>query len=118
MELPMTTPQAKSFTITDSAKQYILEYMEEKNVHISLAVQGGGCSGFMTTFREDVNPSALDVVFFTSENKKYAFFVDPKSNTFLQNMQLDFINEPFNKQLILVSTSPYKNTCGCGKSFS
>ncbi|HYG01859.1 MAG TPA: iron-sulfur cluster assembly accessory protein [Chryseosolibacter sp.] len=105
-------------SITDKAKQRIVELRKEENRteehNIRVSVKGGGCSGLMYDlgFDESVNPA--DQVF---EDKGVKILVDKKSLLYLLGTTLDFTDGLNGKGFQFINPNASR-TCGCGESFS
>lgn len=105
-------------TVTDKAKQRIIELRQEENRpadhNIRVSVKGGGCSGLMYDlgFDDKVNPA--DQVF---EDKGVKILVDKKSLLYLLGTTLDFTDGLNGKGFQFVNPNATR-TCGCGESFS
>ena len=92
----------------------ILDTQEPKPAGLSIAVVGGGCSGFSYSMAFENSPGMLD--------KTYTFdglrvFVDQASLLYLDGAQVDFV-ETLEGSGFKFNNPNVKSTCGCGSSFS
>ena len=104
-------------TITESAKEKILDLLaEENNPNLSLRtfVQGGGCSGFQYgfTFDEDINEDDFEIPV-----GEFKVLVDALSMTYLQGAVIDYKVELMGSQFVINNPNA-TTTCGCGSSFA
>lgn len=105
-------------TVTDKAKQRIVQLRQEENRpedhNIRVSVKGGGCSGLMYDlgFDDKVNPA--DQIF---EDKGVKIMVDKKSLLYLLGTTLDFTDGLNGKGFQFINPNATR-TCGCGESFS
>lgn len=81
--------------------------------HLRVAVRGGGCKGMLFSLDFD-NPDEDDVVFQVGE---LGVCVDVHSNQLLDNTEIDYLDEPFQKGFVFNNPLAI-GKCGCGKSFS
>ena len=89
--------------LTDNAKTY-LKKVGKPNV--SLAVKGGGCSGFQYEWgTTDKEP--------TVEN----LWLDPMAEMFVAGCTIDYKNELGGSYLTVVNPNATAS-CGCGESFA
>jgi iron-sulfur cluster insertion protein len=104
-------------TITESAKNKIVELLKEENnpsLYIRVYVQGGGCSGFTYGFTFDEKEESDDINISLDENK---VLVDPLSMHYLENSTIDYKSDGFNSQFSINNPNAVSK-CGCGSSFS
>ena len=105
-------------TITDKAKERIVELREEEGrsdlSQIRVSVKGGGCSGLMYDLEFDDQQHESDQVF---EDKGVKIFVDKKSILYLAGTTLDFSDGLNGKGFQFVNPNASR-TCGCGESFN
>ena len=104
-------------TITDSAKEKILDLLnEENNPNLSLRtfVQGGGCSGMQYgfTFDEVANDDDTSVV-----KDGVTLLIDPMSYQYLVGAEIDS-SEGLEGSQFVIKNPNATSTCGCGSSFS
>lgn len=107
-----------SLILTDNAASKIETLIQaEKStnpVRFRVSVSGGGCSGFQYVFSLDEKYHPDDHVF---EEKGVSIIVDEASLPFLQEAQIDYVEE------LIGASFQVKNpnasvSCGCGNSFS
>lgn len=88
-----------------------------EDVHVRVAVAGGGCSGFQykMAFEEadQIDPS-LDTV---EDHNGVKFVIDKKSLLFLDGTKLDWIEEDLGRRGFDFKNPNATHTCGCGQSF-
>ncbi len=105
------------FDITDNAALRISELIaNESNNKIALrvAVDGGGCSGFMYNFNLIDNINDED---FILEKHGVKIAIDPLSQNFLTKCRLEFIEE-LGSAYFQISNPNVTAKCGCGNSFN
>lgn len=103
-------------TISDSAKEKIIDLLSEENnpnLNLRTFVQGGGCSGFSYgfTFDEEINEDDFE---FPISNFKV--LVDSMSMQYLQGAEIDYKDELMGSQFTIKNPNAV-TTCGCGSSF-
>ena len=105
-----------SVTLSERAATHIRNFMDKrgKGVGIKLGVRTSGCSGmaYKLEFADATDPE--DVKF---ESHGVAVFVDPKSLSYLDGTELDFVREGLNEGFKFNNPN-VKNSCGCGESFN
>ena len=105
-------------TITDKAKQRIIDLRKEENLSddhfLRVAVKGGGCSGLMYDLNFDNQIGDNDQVF---EDKGEKIIIDKKSVLYLIGTTLDFSDGLNGKGFHFINPNASR-TCGCGESFS
>ena len=99
-------------TVSEKAAREIVRQDSGRGRWLSIAVVGGGCSGFQYRL---VWMDPLPI--FTNdchllEGGGATVFIDPKSWIFLQDTSLDF--DPFKG--FIFDNPRAKGTCGCGES--
>lgn len=80
---------------------------------LRVGVQGGGCSGLSYKLSFDETRKGDSVYEFENIN----MFVDPKSELYLNDMTLDFVDGLEGRGFRFLNPNA-KKTCGCGESFS
>ena len=104
-------------SISDSAKEKILDLLREENnpkLALRTFVQGGGCSGFSYGFTFDDQQGEDD---FEIPLEDYKVLVDAMSMSYLQGAEIDY-KEDINGSAFSVKNPNAQTTCGCGSSFS
>jgi iron-sulfur cluster insertion protein len=104
-------------TITERAAAKVKEISEAESLQgqgLRLRVIGGGCSGFSYDLYFEDKPTDLDERF---ESNGVELFVDPLSFQYLQNTEIDYIEEA-HASGFKFNNPNVKGTCGCGSSFS
>ena len=83
---------------------------------LRIGIRGGGCTGFSYLFEwADEPPRSTDKVFEFTDGVR--IFVDPKSLTYLDGMEMDFVKEGLNEGFKFTNPNQ-KGECGCGESFT
>lgn len=108
-----------SFTVTDKAKEYILEVMEENNIpnnyFLKIAAKNGEQSNFNYQLGFDFEKNDSDTIFDLGEVK---IIVDGKSLFYLIGAELDFKNDSIGKGFIFNNPNKCSNdghsSCSCG----
>ncbi len=104
-------------TISNTAKEKLINLINKKGTAAFLYLKGGGCNGFSYSFKileEDIKPNKLDE---TIKLDNYNLYLCNKSFMFLLGTNIDYIED------IMGSRFDFKNEnieskCGCGTSFS
>ena len=89
-------------TVTDNARDY-LKKVGKPNV--SLAVKGGGCSGFQYEWGTTSEPPTIENL-----------WLDPMAEMFVFGCTVDYVEELGGSYLKVLSPNA-KAQCGCGESF-
>ncbi len=79
-----------------------------------IRVDAGGCNGFQYAFSFDKNVNDDDI---THTEQDVPVVVDEVSKGFLENVQVDFVEELIGSYFKVVNPNA-TSTCGCGSSFS
>jgi len=87
---------------------------DKKMIALRVAVDGGGCSGFMYQYRL-IDEISKDDFVITIKNIKIA--IDPLSRKFLDGCTFEFIEE-LGSSYFQVKNPNATAKCGCGNSFS
>jgi iron-sulfur cluster assembly protein len=105
-----------AITLSERAASRIQKFLAQrgKGIGLRLGVRTSGCSGMAYTL-EFVDEAASDDLAFESYGVKV--IIDPKSLTFLDGTELDFVREGLNEGFKFNNPN-VKNTCGCGESFN
>lgn len=87
---------------------------EGGDLHLRLAIEGGGCSGFKYVFElgDEIEPE--DIV---AQENGVTWVVDPISAHYLQGAVVDY-EEGLSGAQFVVRNPSAKTTCGCGSSFT
>ena len=105
-----------SITLSSRAAQRVQNFIEKrgKGVGLRLSVRTSGCSGMAYTleFVDETLPEDI-----TFESYGVTVLIDPKSLTFLEGTELDFVREGLNEGFKFNNPN-VKNACGCGESFN
>lgn len=107
-----------TFTVTDRAKHYIIEIMEEnkipKNYFLKIAAKDGEQSKFNYQLGFDIEKNDSDTEFDLGEVK---ITVDGKSLFYLMGAELDYKNDDSGKGFIFNNPNKCSNdghsSCGC-----
>ena len=101
-------------TITDIARTKIKRLLEKRGgVGIRLAVKTTGCSGLAYVLEYIDQVDADDMAF---DMKDFVVVVDPKSMTYLQDVEIDYVRQGLNEGFEFRNPQE-KDRCGCGESF-
>jgi len=106
-----------AITITDRAKDKIRTLLNQRQTpdyYLRIALQGGGCSGFMYHYEFVDKSHDRDKIF---EFEDIKICVDIKSYLFLNGMEIDY-KEDLLKSGLVFTTPNVTRTCGCGESIS
>jgi len=103
--------------ITETAKQRIIELLNEENnpdLKLRTFVQGGGCSGFSYGFTFDEDQAEDD---WELPVGSFKVLVDSMSMQYLEGAEIDF-KEGLEGAAFSIKNPNAQTTCGCGSSFS
>jgi iron-sulfur cluster insertion protein len=103
--------------ITESAKQRIVELLNEENnpdLKLRTFVQGGGCSGFSYGFTFDEDQAEDD---WELPIGQFKVLIDSMSMQYLQGAEIDY-KESLEGAAFSIQNPNAQTTCGCGSSFS
>jgi iron-sulfur cluster assembly protein len=105
-----------AITLSERAAQRVQKFLDQrgKGVGLRLGVRTSGCSGMAYTL-EFVDETLPEDITFESFGVKV--LIDPKSLTFLEGTELDFVREGLNEGFKFNNPN-VKNSCGCGESFN
>jgi iron-sulfur cluster assembly protein len=102
-------------TLTEKAANHVNRSLQKrgKGCGLRLGVRTTGCSGlaYQLEYVDEVAPE--DQVF---ESHGIKIFVDPKSLTYIDGTELDFVREGLNEGFKFQNPN-VKDECGCGESF-
>jgi len=103
-------------TLTPAAARHVAAQLEGRGhgEGIRLGVTTSGCSGMAYVLEFVDEPAAEDQVF---EEHGVKVFVDPKSLSYLDGTELDFVREGLNEGLQFRNPN-VTGECGCGESFT
>jgi iron-sulfur cluster assembly protein len=100
---------------TDTATRKIVENLKRRGrgLGIRLGVRTTGCSGLAYVLeyidQVDVDDMAFDM-------KDFVVVVDPKSMTYLQDVEIDYVRQGLNEGFEFRNPVE-RDRCGCGESF-
>jgi len=103
-------------SVTDKAAQKLKKYFAEigkPNAALRIKVEGGGCAGFQYDLRPEEQKGEADLVY---ESQGILIYVDPESNPFLDQSQLDYVDS-LHESGFKLNNPNSKSSCGCGQSF-
>jgi iron-sulfur cluster assembly protein len=105
-----------AITLSERAANRVQKFLDQrgKGVGLRLGVRTSGCSGMAYTL-EFVDETLPEDITFESYGVKV--LIDPKSLTFLEGTELDFVREGLNEGFKFNNPN-VKNSCGCGESFN
>ena len=100
---------------TDTATRKIVENLQRRGrgLGIRLGVRTTGCSGLAYVLEYIDQVGADDMAF---EMKDFVVVVDPKSMTYLQDVEIDYVRQGLNEGFEFRNPVE-KDRCGCGESF-
>lgn len=103
-------------SLTESAAKHVAGQLASrgKGLGIRLGVTTSGCSGMAYVLEFVDEPAAEDQVF---EGHGVKVYIDPKSLTYLDGTELDFVKEGLNEGLQFRNPN-VAGECGCGESFT
>jgi iron-sulfur cluster assembly accessory protein len=104
-----------TITVTPRAADKVLDLAEAERAILRLAVQGGGCGGFMYGLTLEEQPQEDDLSFATPRDE-VTLVVDPLSLPFLQGATVDFL-DGLQESGFKVENPNATSSCGCGSSF-
>ena len=97
-------------TVTESAKSYLSEMIEQHNKkYVRLAVSGGGCSGFKYDWDFTDKPEGKVI--------EDILELDPMAEMFVAGCTIDYVKELGGSYLKVVNPNATAS-CGCGESFA
>mmetsp|Transcript_19881 Transcript_19881/g.60228 ORF Transcript_19881/g.60228 Transcript_19881/m.60228 type:complete len:156 (-) Transcript_19881:58-525(-) len=122
--LSAATPAAPLFEdliVTKSCAKRILALREAKGdeeLHLRLAVESGGCSGFQYSFEMEGAGEVDD-----EEDRLFlrdgaTVVVDEASLEFVRGATVDFAQELIRSAFVVVNNPNSESACGCGNSFA
>jgi iron-sulfur cluster assembly protein len=102
-------------TMTERAAQRVTEFLARrgKGVALRLGVRTTGCSGlaYKLEYADQIDPGDQ-----TFEVHGVKIVVDPKSLTFIDGTELDFVRDGLNEGFRFNNPNE-RDRCGCGESF-
>ncbi|MBU46028.1 MAG: iron-sulfur cluster assembly accessory protein [Flavobacteriales bacterium] len=104
-------------TISDSAKQRLLDLLDKDNItksFVRVGVESGGCSGLSYKLDFDNKKHQDDEMI---ENNGIKLLVNKKSFLYLIGTTLEF-SDGLNGKGFVFNNPNANRTCGCGESFS
>jgi iron-sulfur cluster assembly protein len=104
-----------AITLTESAAKHVARYLERrgKGIGLRLGVKTTGCSGlaYKLEYADDAAPEDH-----TFESHGVKVLVDPRSLSYIDGTELDFVREGLNEGFRFNNPN-VKSECGCGESF-
>ena len=100
---------------TDTASRKIVENLQRRGrgLGIRLGVRTTGCSGLAYVLEYIDQVDVDDVAFDMAD---FVIVVDPKSLTYLQDVEIDYVRQGLNEGFEFRNPVE-KDRCGCGESF-
>lgn len=102
-------------TVTETASKKIITNLTKRGhgMGIRLGVRTTGCSGlaYVLEYIDVVNPEDT-----TYEQDGFVIVVDPKSNAYLDGVEVDYVRQGLNEGFEF-NNPLEKDRCGCGESF-
>ena len=110
------TSHAMAITLSERAAGHVARYLERrgKGLGLRLGVKTTGCSGLAYKLEYADQQLPEDLRF---ESFGVQIFVDPKSLTYIDGTELDFVREGLNEGFRFNNPN-VKSECGCGESFN
>jgi iron-sulfur cluster assembly protein len=104
-----------AITMTAAAEEHVVRHLQhrDKGIGIRLGVRTTGCSGLSYVLEFVDEMADEDQVFQCGDVK---LIIDPKSLTYLDGTQLDYVKEGLNEGFEFKNPN-VKDECGCGESF-
>ncbi len=103
-------------TLSERAATHIKNFLAKRGsgVGLKLGVRTSGCSGmaYKLEFADTVDPEDLKF-----ECHGVNVYIDPKSLSYLEGTELDFVREGLNEGFKFNNPN-VKSECGCGESFN
>jgi iron-sulfur cluster assembly protein len=104
-----------AITLTESAAKHVARYLERrgKGIGLRLGVKTTGCSGlaYKLEYADDAAPEDH-----TFESHGVKVLVDPRSLSYIDGTELDFVREGLNEGFRFNNPN-VRSECGCGESF-
>jgi len=102
--------------VTDIAKKKIRQQLTSrgKGIGIRIGIKTTGCSGYAYNLEFADTVNAEDNVYYFDD---FTILVDPKSNTLLEGIIVDYQIQGFNEGFEFINPLE-KARCGCGESFT
>lgn len=103
-------------TLTENAASHVRKFLAKrgKGIGLRVGVRTSGCSGMAYTLEFVDEANAEDQQF---ESRGVKVLVDPKSLSYLDGTELDYVREGLNEGFKF-NNPQVKEQCGCGESFS
>tara|TARA_X000000950_G_C13572737_1_gene520262 strand:- start:328 stop:663 length:336 start_codon:yes stop_codon:yes gene_type:complete len=104
-------------TITNIAKNKLINLIKKDGKSAFLYLKGGGCNGFSYKFKileEDKKPNKLDE---TIKIDNYNLYLCNKSFMFLLGTNIDYIEDIMGSRFDFQNQN-IETKCGCGTSFN
>lgn len=104
-------------TITNIAKNKLINLIKKDGKSAFLYLKGGGCNGFSYKFKileEDKKPNKLDE---TIKIDNYNLYLCNKSFMFLLGTNIDYIEDIMGSRFDFQNEN-IETKCGCGTSFN
>lgn len=102
------------FTLSPSAIRHLRALKAQGKNMLRIRVTSGGCAGFQYQFIFEDTSQVDDLHI---EHDGVHVVIDPVSLPFLQNGQLDYVEELIGSSLVINNPNA-QGSCGCGSSFT
>lgn len=104
-----------AITMTPAAQEHVVKHLAHRGhgLGIRLGVKTTGCSGLSYVLEFVDDKTSEDEVFASGDAR---LFIDPKSLSYLDGTELDFVKEGLNEGFQFNNPN-MKDECGCGESF-
>ncbi len=106
----------QTMSLTDAAAQKVKDLLvkeKQEGFGLRVAVQPGGCSGFVYQLNFEKEPQDGDIVL---SDKGVQIFVEKDSIDMIGGGEIDYV-ENLNESGFKINNPNAKKGCGCGKSF-
>ena len=112
----MTTSTTTVVTLTDKAKQHLINITKsEGKPYVLFGVDGGGCAGFSYYWKVDDKYDTEGELIQLDDNAFLA--IDQPSIMYVIGSEIDYVTELGGSFLTVVNPTA-KSSCGCGESFA
>ncbi|VUD66586.1 Iron-binding protein IscA [Thalassocella blandensis] len=103
-------------SVSSAAAEHFQKQLKKTGLQaIRLSLKVSGCTGYKYVIDEVAEGAADDIQVALDNGVK--LYIDPDNLDALRGMEIDYIQEGLNKNLVLNNPN-VTNACGCGESFS
>mmetsp|Transcript_8956 Transcript_8956/g.16123 ORF Transcript_8956/g.16123 Transcript_8956/m.16123 type:complete len:182 (-) Transcript_8956:73-618(-) len=115
MDSPATAATEHSSNVPVRMRGGAIQKLKDMDAVLRLMVNSGGCSGYSYEFSLIDRPLDSDIVV---EQDGALLVVDELSLTFLEDCEVDYVEEMIRSSFQVVKNKLADSKCGCGSSFS